>query len=64
VKFVVKVAQQMSLNEHGAGEYFGVIMVTAGYFAVYYCYLFTQSFHRIYLEQEKVGICRNPRELF
>ena len=39
-----------------SSEDFGVIMVTAVYFAVYYCYLFTQSFHRIYLEQEKVCI--------
>ena len=33
-----------------AGEFSGVMVVTAFYFTVYYCFLFTQSFNRIFLE--------------
>ncbi len=38
----------MVANAH---EFSGVMVVTAAYFAVYYCFLFTQSFNRIFLER-------------
>ena len=47
------------MQEQGldVGEYSGVLLVTAAYFVIYYSFLFAQSFHRIFLEHEKVKTC-------